>query len=190
MSETDLYKLAKETYWKEQYGDRNPTVEIPDVSRMTRRQWKRAYRDARLESKSVTNLLRQIHDVEKRIDMPVPDVQMEMLIKHQGAYAKLPTQSQRDAHRKAFDQHKRTLRNEWEKATGKKWPRYSNSKRSASGNGFIYKKGWKYDAHEFIPNAYGGPIKWWNIIPVHRDKHQSGIHTEESVHYLAYPDLY
>ncbi len=189
-SKAEAYKLAKEAYWKGKYGDRNPTVDIPDAQGMTREQWKDAYRDARLESKPVTDFLRQIHDVEKRINMRIPDVQMAMLMKHQGVYAKLPTQGQRDAHRKAFDQNKKTLRRQWEEATGIKWPRYNSSRRSASGKGFVFKKGWRYDAHEFIPNAYGGPIQWWNIIPVHRDDHQSGIHTEGSVHYLAYPDLY
>jgi len=35
-SKAEAYKLAKEAYWKGQYGDRNPTVEIPDVQGMTR----------------------------------------------------------------------------------------------------------------------------------------------------------
>lgn len=83
---------------------------------------------------------------------------------------------------------KNQLRKEWAKQTDIPWPRYTST--LASGDGFVYKKGWNYDAHEFIPNAYGGPIAWWNVFPANRDNHQSGIHTTGSIHYQAYPDLY
>ena len=54
-SKAEAYKLAKEAYWKGQYGDRNPTVEIPDVQGMTRDQWKDAYRDDRLKNRLYSN---------------------------------------------------------------------------------------------------------------------------------------
>jgi len=46
-SKAEAYKLAKEAYWKGQYGDRNPTVDIPDAQGMTRDQWRDAYREER-----------------------------------------------------------------------------------------------------------------------------------------------
>ena len=54
-SKAEAYKLAKEAYWKGQYGDRNPTVEIPDIQGMTRDQWKDAYRDDRLKNRLYSN---------------------------------------------------------------------------------------------------------------------------------------
>ena len=54
-SKAEAYKLAKEAYWKGQYGDRNPTVDIPDVQGMNRDQWKNAYREVRLNNRLDSN---------------------------------------------------------------------------------------------------------------------------------------
>ncbi|MDE5824704.1 MAG: hypothetical protein K2H91_08500 [Lachnospiraceae bacterium] len=66
-SKAEAYKLAKEIYWEGQYGDRKPTVEIPDAQGMTRDQWKDAYR----ESRGANNL---IYQAEKATGMSSREV--------------------------------------------------------------------------------------------------------------------
>jgi hypothetical protein len=45
-------------------------------------------------------------------------------------------------------------------------------------NGRVVRQaGWAYDAHEIIPNSFGGPLEWWNIHPAKAPtQHQAGIH--------------
>lgn len=114
---------------------------------------------------------------------------MAEIMSDTATYSKLPTQEARDQHRADFDNVKADLIAEWEKQLGTKWPTYEEPVYSKSGNIYLDDSN-NYDAHEIRPNAYGGPLKWWNLVPVHRSQHQSGIHTKGSVHYQAYPDLY
>ncbi|MCM1184845.1 MAG: SMI1/KNR4 family protein [Roseburia sp.] len=80
MSKEDAYAYAKQVYEQNRAANSKPTVEVPDARGMTREQWRDAYRDARLESKPVNDLLRQIHDIEQKTGMRIPDVQMEVCI--------------------------------------------------------------------------------------------------------------
>lgn len=64
---------------------------------------------------------------------------------------------------------------EWEQKTGKAWPRYRKDHWNDEGN-LIVGKGWRYDAHHLLEEHLNGPAEWWNIHPVHRLKHQPGVH--------------
>jgi Pretoxin HINT domain len=77
--------------------------------------------------------------------------------------------------RSEFNSSKNNLVIEWEANTGKKWPTYRKDHVNADGE-LIVGKGWKFDAHHVIEEQLNGPAKWWNIHPVHRLKHQGGIH--------------
>ena len=156
---------------------------------MKREWWKEAQRNARMKAKPVTDVLRQIHDIEQRTGMRLPNKQMAEIMSDTATYSKLPTQEARDQHRENFDDVKADLIKEWGNQLGMKWPTYECDVYSRRGNVYLH-AGDNYNAHEIRPNAYGGPLKWWNLVPVNRSKHQSGIHTKGSVHYQAYPDLY
>ena len=61
-----------------------------------------------------------------------------------------------------YNNRRASLRREWEQNTGQTWPK------DANGN--------NYQAHHVIPSPYGGPNEWWNLHPVPRSTHQSGVH--------------
>lgn len=70
---------------------------------------------------------------------------------------------------------------EWEKQTGQKWPKYKKDIFNEQGK-CIKRKGWNYDAHEMIPNEYGGSLKWHNLHPARApDQHQKLIHGKDGV---------
>ena len=69
---------------------------------------------------------------------------------------------------------------EWEKQTGQKWPEIRT--REMNQNNEIETIIRRYDAHEIIPNQYGGPLKWYNITPAKGGtQHQGGIHGKGSI---------
>lgn len=50
------------------------------------------------------------------------------------------------------------------------WPKYKNDKGDVVS----------YQAHHVIPVDHKGPNEWWNLHPVHPDKHQKVIHGRDS----------
>ena len=161
MSPEEAFDYSKDVY-AENHANSNPTldVQLPNDRLATREQWNEAYRDARLENKPVSDLLRQIHDIEQRTGMRLSDEQMAMLMRDQNVYLKLPTQEQRDTHRDNFNSKKPELIREWEKQTGLQWPTYDQPVVSKRTGRVYLGEGDNYEAHEIHPNAYGGPIVW------------------------------
>ena len=83
--------------------------------------------------------------------------------------------------RDLFDNKKNTLIKEWEKNTGKEWPRYKEDLYIDLDNGvkaMIRKAGYRYDAHHIVPLKLGGENVWDNITPITAELHydHKGIH--------------
>jgi hypothetical protein len=81
--------------------------------------------------------------------------------------------------RGVFGTSKDDLIDEWEQQTGRKWPKYRKDVPAINPQAKAPNRraGNRYDAHEIIPNSYGGPQEWWNIHPAYSpDEHQAGIH--------------
>ncbi len=95
-------------------------------------------------------------------------------------YVKLNLQAS-EKHRDLFDSHRLKLIKKWEEKTGDTWPTYKYDIKGKEGK-IVKRAGSKYDAHEIIPNEYGGPLTWYNIHPARfPDQHQAGIHGKNSV---------
>lgn len=78
--------------------------------------------------------------------------------------------------RKEFTRLKKKLIEEWERNTGRPWPRYTEPVLSKEGR-VLRQAGDSYDAHHIIELSLGGPNEWWNIHPAaFPDQHQGGIH--------------
>ena len=84
-------------------------------------------------------------------------------------------------HHYAFKNKKDNLIKKWEEKTGQTWPTYEADVIGKKHKPVKF-KGDRYDAHEIIPNEYGGPLTWYNIHPARfPDQHQAGIHGKDSV---------
>jgi len=83
-------------------------------------------------------------------------------------------------HRDLFRSRKNALITEWQRETKQIWPVYT--KEIIKNQGVSHKKlGHRYDAHEIIPNQYGGPLQWHNLHPaIVGVQHQGGIHGKGS----------
>ena len=69
---------------------------------------------------------------------------------------------------------------EWEKNTGRTWPKYQQDVFKSDGS-VLAKKGQNYEAHHIIPKNDGGPHAWWNMHPVPRPAHQADVHGSGSL---------
>ena len=100
-------------------------------------------------------------------------------LKAKNFVALLPAEKTR--HRNQFDSKRNKLIAEWERHTEQTWPRYTAL--DIKNRGLPLKKLDKpYDAHEMIPNAQGGPLKWHNLHPARApDQHQKLIHGKDAV---------
>ena len=117
---------------------------------------------------------RYLDDIERQTGRKIPTEQREMVI-YEGMNGSHPRllDTEHEAHRKAFNSAKRRLRKQWELITGQKWPTDS--------------RGYKYDAHEIIPNSFNSPLEWWNIHPArYPDEHQGGIHRSGAPFYKIF----
>jgi hypothetical protein len=122
-----------------------------------------------------------LREMEQITSRPLHAEQRMLLKKvmQEEKYMKL-SQEEYKIHRDLFDQNKNKLVSQWETKTGQIWPTYEASLLSKEGR-IIKKVGNKYDAHEIIPNEYGGPLTWYNIHPARfPDQHQAGIHGKGS----------
>lgn len=79
--------------------------------------------------------------------------------------------------RKEFDNNKDKLISDWEKETGKEWPRYKEDVVDKNGN-VLRKAGDRYDAHHIQPLKLGGENKASNITPLDIKSHNV-IHSKE-----------
>jgi hypothetical protein len=87
-----------------------------------------------------------------------------------------------------FKSKKNALIKEWEEHTDRKWPTYKDDVPAKKGGEPSRKKDSYYDAHEIIPNSYGGPHEWWNITPARfPSEHQGGIHGKGRLFKLLFP---
>ena len=77
-----------------------------------------------------------------------------------------------------FKKNKETLISEWEKETGKEWPRYTED--VVKDGVIIKKKGELYDAHHIKPLRWGGDNTASNITPMAWGPHHLGVHGKES----------
>jgi len=86
------------------------------------------------------------------------------------------------AHKKEFKPQLRDkLISEWEKNTGKEWPKYDrDSDKLNKKSEPIYRRNQPYQAHHIIHQSHGGPHEWWNMHPAHIDKHVKEIHKSGS----------
>ena len=80
-----------------------------------------------------------------------------------------------------FKEKKNSLIQQWEKQTGKKWPRYKNDVYITNKNGErikIRNAGDYYDAHHIKPLSIGGKNTADNITPMRAENHYDsrGIH--------------
>ena len=93
------------------------------------------------------------------------------------------------AWRSNFDSAKPNLRSSWEQNTNQSWPRYNQPVINNKGS-VLRRPGNNYDAHEIIPNAYGGPLEWWNVHPAKfPGEHQGGIHRGDGIWGQIFGDL-
>jgi hypothetical protein len=77
--------------------------------------------------------------------------------------------------RRQYNNMRDRLIDEWERNTGKKWPRYSSQDvREGIGN----RVGSPYEPHHIRQLADGGGNTWWNITPASQRAHRGteGIH--------------
>ncbi|MBW9063983.1 hypothetical protein JNB71_11695 [Rhizobium herbae] len=81
-----------------------------------------------------------------------------------------------DTARKDWINRRASLQAEWEKHTGKSWPRYTKEdienglgRKGTAVGGF-------YDAHHIRQLNDGGKNTWWNMTPVGAGNHQGGVH--------------
>ncbi|SDG62180.1 RHS repeat-associated core domain-containing protein, partial [Selenomonas sp. WCT3] len=129
------------------------------------------YANQKLQYKQV------IRDIEEQTGRKIPQNQREELkrILKEKEFSKLEG-GEKQEHRKLFNENKEKLIKEWEMNTGQKWPVYKEDVFGSTGRRGR-KAGSKYDAHEIIPNSFGGPIEWYNIHPAKwPNEHQGGIH--------------
>ena len=118
-----------------------------------------------------------LDEIEKITKREIPAPQKELLdhALKENDYFKLDKTAKEIA-LKEFKNLKAELIQQWEKNTGKTWPRYTEDVVNKSGI-VIRRKGDLYDAHHIIELSTSGPNKWWNIIPASfPDEHQLGIH--------------
>ena len=118
-----------------------------------------------------------LDEIEKITKREIPAPQKELLdhALKENDYFKLDKTAKEIA-LKEFKNLKAELIQQWEKNTGKTWPRYTEDVVNKAGI-VIRRKGDLYDAHHIIELSTSGPNKWWNIIPASfPDEHQLGIH--------------
>lgn len=90
---------------------------------------------------------------------------------------KVPKEKLREM-RDEFKNNKEALISEWERRTGKEWPRY---KEDVIKNGVVIRrKGDLYDAHHIKPLSWGGENKASNITPLEWGPHHLKVHGKES----------
>lgn len=79
----------------------------------------------------------------------------------------------RESH-STFKSSKYSLIKEWERESNGPliWPTYDGATECVmSGTCAKKRRGWKYDAHHIIPQSYGGPNEFWNLIPLDVRQH-------------------
>lgn len=83
--------------------------------------------------------------------------------------------------RDVFDEKKTQLKQEWEKANGRLWPKYEQDVYSPGGK-LIRRAGDEYDAHHIQPLGMGGKNEVSNITPLHVNVHydKQGVHASNS----------
>lgn len=93
---------------------------------------------------------------------------------------KLPPERVREM-RSEYKSKRAELISEWEKRTGKEWPRYKEDVYDVNGNK-IREKGQTYDAHHIKPLEMGGKNTPDNITPIHASVHYDarGVHSIDS----------
>ena len=79
--------------------------------------------------------------------------------------------------REEFDDNKAKIRQEWEKANNREWPRYTQDVYNENGVR-IRKAGDCYDAHHIQPIQLGGTNEVSNITPMNLSKHAE-IHSKD-----------
>ena len=87
--------------------------------------------------------------------------------------------------RQEFKNVKSKLVEEWEKNTGKEWPRYTEDvyiTLKDDSKVLIRRAGDLFDAHHIKPLSWGGENIWENITPLHADIHfdSRGVHAIDS----------
>ena len=86
--------------------------------------------------------------------------------------------------REEFADSKYKLKQEWETANGKPWPKYQQD--IYSNGKLIRKAGNDYDAHHILPLGLGGKNEASNITPISAEVHydKQGVHAQDSPYSL------
>jgi hypothetical protein len=121
--------------------------------------------------------IRYLGDIESITGIPISTRQKELIKKaiESNKYTKL---SKEDAmiHRKEYSSKRKELIAEWEKETGREFPKYDKPVYSKNGK-IVRNVGMTYDLHHIILCSYGGDNKWFNFVPAKfPSEHQNGIH--------------
>lgn len=135
-----------------------------------------------------TRFSEYVDEVEKITNREIPSNQKELIEKaiKENDFTRLDSEDAAAA-RKAFDKNKTTLIEEWEKNTGKKWPKYTEDILNEAGDDVLRHAGQPYDAHHIIELKTGGPNEWWNLHPASfPGEHQNGIHAAGSLAKLIF----
>ena len=83
--------------------------------------------------------------------------------------------------KKEYKVKRAELREEWERETKQKWPRYEKNVLDRKGK-VVRREGQYYDVHHIIELSFAGPDVWYNLFPArHPDEHQNGIHRKGSL---------
>lgn len=112
-----------------------------------------------------TKFSEYLDEIEKITKREIPTQQKE-LIDHalkENDYFKLDKEA-RELALKEFKRLKKELITEWEKNTGKTWPRYVDDVVNEAGI-VIRRAGDYFDAHHVIELSTKGPNEWWNLVP-------------------------
>lgn len=122
-----------------------------------------------------------INDIVK--NSTVPDTILKDMVNPEELYRE--TSDVVAQKRAEFKAKKADLIREWEKETGKEWPRYKEDVVIKLKDGTdmpLHNAGELFDAHHIRPLSWGGENIWQNITPLHADIHfdSRGVHAVES----------
>ena len=140
---------------------------------------------------SAGDMKKYIKDMQNQTNSKITKKQLNNIKENirNNVYLKMDNDLARES-RRDFGNVKKKLINKWEQETGQKWPKYTQNVINPHTGKVSRIKDALYDAHEIIPNAYGGPKEWWNIIPAKfSNEHQGGIHRKGGIWRTLFPDL-
>ncbi len=167
--ESDITVREAKEYWDNLFGVRE------DISE----KWEseEANENDNIEKNIEQTLDDYFEDLKDKSDYPetIPDRPFE------ASNLEKRTPEENAEMRDEFDDKKLQLKQEWEEANERPWPKYEEDVYSSNGK-LIRRAGSDYDAHHIQPLTLGGKNEVDNITPLHAEVHydKQGIHAPES----------